>query len=403
MVASVLGYVVMVTGLLLIGRVVTFPDEEKALTPADGGIGAATHMLVGRHGGTDFLVDYASARALLHHRDAYALSADTTAAVGEPWAISGANPHPPTLLALVAPFALVRYTWAMAAWSFAMVLVFLLTARFAGVSWLTSAIIASALALTFPGAYGIGNPVPLIGLGAVLAYRFRHEPLLASIGIALAVAPKVSGVLLAVPFLLVRRWRTVCLGAVWLAMLAAGPIVLQRDVWSRYLDAGVSAAKANADRNDNGSFFKLADKAGLPSSIVVIGLAVAVLALVAVRREMFAPVIWVMVAGLPIAWMYSLVTLLPLAVIYALRGRTAVRVLVVVATVLMLASPPSGQWPVVMFPVVVGLFYLAVLLDDGPIGVLDGSAGRGGDAGDVGSLPSWVPLLPSRTVVTTAH
>ena len=96
MVTSVLGYVVMVTGLLLIGRVVTFPDEEKALTPADGGIGAATHMLVGRHGGTDFLVDYASAWALLHHRDAYALSADTTAAVGEPWAISGANPHPPT-------------------------------------------------------------------------------------------------------------------------------------------------------------------------------------------------------------------------------------------------------------------------------------------------------------------
>jgi len=388
--AVVGGYVVLLVVLLSVGARVTPPESATALTPAGGGIGAAAHQLLGRPGGTDFLVDYVSAKALRTDDDAYAITADLTERFGEPWPVSTANPHPPTLLPLVLPFTALRYTWALSAWALAMIGVYAATARVVGATWLASVGIAFGLAVTFPGAFAIGNPLPLIGLGAAIAIRYRHDPALAGIGLALAAAPKLSGLLLVVPFLLAWRWRTLLVAGGILGFLAAVPVAFQRDIWSRYLDLGVEGARLNADRGDNGSLFKLVETWGLPSAVAVLAIGAATLALVLRRRELFTPLVWTMVAALPIAWMYSLVTLLPVAVILVLRGRPVVRLLVALATALMLASPPAGQWPVTMFPVVLVVMFVAMILDTGAL------PGPARDP-DPASIPAWIPGRWSRT------
>jgi hypothetical protein len=130
--------------------------------------------------------------------------------------------------------------------------------------------------------------------------------------------------------------------------------------------------------------FNLVETWGLPRAVAVLTIGAAALALVLRRRELLTPLVWVMVAALPIAWMYSLLTLLPVAVILVLRGRPAVRLLVAVATALMVASPPAGQWPVTMFPVVLVVMFVAMIVDGGAL------PGPARDP-DPAAIPAWIP------------
>src|SRR5207302_9731669 len=206
-------YVLLLLGFSRLAPLVTVPDEAIALTPAGGGLGAAVHLLLGRPGGTDFLVDYASAYALVHQGDAYEIAEKLSERVGAPWPVSTANTHPPTMLPFILPFLAGDYGSALGAWSLAMLFVLILSVRFLEMHWLVAIGVGVALAVSFPGAYGIGNPVPLIGLGIAIAYRWRNHPLIAGLGIAIAAAPKISGILIVIPFLLSRRFKAVAVAA----------------------------------------------------------------------------------------------------------------------------------------------------------------------------------------------
>jgi hypothetical protein len=357
-----IAYVLGVVILLAVGAHVTAPEESTALTPAGGGLGAASHALFGRPGGTDFLPDYVSALALRRNWDAYDITDTLSKRIHAEWPVENANPHPPTLLPLVLPFTLLSYQHGLAAWALAMICVYIATVRLMKVPWTWAIGVGLALAAAFPGAYGITNPVPLIGLGIAIAYRYRYDPLVAGIGLALATAPKVSGVLVFVPFLVARRFKTVAIGVGILAALAAIPMLFQSNVWSRYFSAGVHGADVNAARGDNASLLNFAERWHLshPVAIVIIGV-IAVLA--ALRtRDTFWPVVWVVVAALPIAWMYSLLTLLPLAVWIVLKRNHYAGAIVLVATGLMIGGSPLGQWPVAVVPIVVALALIALVL-----------------------------------------
>jgi len=155
----------------------SLPDDGPGLPPEAGPVHVALDELGGKEVPTDYLVDYASARALRDRRDPYAISAGLIEVVGgPPWPIEIANPHPPTLLAIALPFSLLPYRTSLAAWSMAMVFAYVFTLYFAGLRFNLAVPFGIGVALTFPGAYGIGNPVPIIGLGIALAYRFRNTP-----------------------------------------------------------------------------------------------------------------------------------------------------------------------------------------------------------------------------------
>jgi hypothetical protein len=166
--------------------------------------------------------------------------------------------------------------------------------------------------------------------------------------------------LLLVPFLFARRLRAVAIGAGLFALLAAFPMLWQPSVWTRYLDDGVRAISLNAARSDNGSIIELFHRVGTPT-LVALAVLGAVTAIIAVyTHDLFWPAAWLIVASLPIAWMYSLITLLPLALWIVLRAGVASRSLIVVASGLMLAAPPLGRWAATVFPLVVGLCYVAM-------------------------------------------
>ena len=86
-----------------------------------------------------------------------------------------------------------------------MIFALIWTVHLVGVRLAIAAPIGLAIAATFPGAEaGIGNAVPLIGLGIAIAYRYRDSPIVAAIGLTLAAAPKYSGLLLVIPFVLTK-------------------------------------------------------------------------------------------------------------------------------------------------------------------------------------------------------
>lgn len=344
--------------LIAIGYHVTLPDERTGMQPAGGGIGAAAHQLLGKAAETDFLIDYASAHALIHGDDAYAPSSALTKKVGIPWAVPTADPHPPTFLLLVLPFTVVRYQWAEAAWASAMVTALIVTIRLVGIRWWYAAGAGVAIAITFPGAWGISNPVPLIGLGAAIAYRFRDRPWIAGLGLALAAVPKWSGLLLVLPFLLTRRWRPVAASAAYFAATAIVPLAWQPSVWSRYLDSGVSAIRHNEVRGDNASLLHQASQIGIPSNVLLAGLVVAALVAVVSSRDCWWPSTWLVVAALPIAWLYSALTLLPLAAIACLRPARWPRFVVLLLAGVLFGSPPAGPWTLPVFPFAVVLGFL---------------------------------------------
>jgi hypothetical protein len=349
--------------LYRISLVVTFPDQQLGMDANAGGIGVAMHELLGRDGGTDLLVDYASAHAMTHGKDAYDIAERLFPDVGMSWGYATANPHPPTALTVVLPLTFLKFNRAAEVWAFCMLLAYIATIVLVGVRWPLAVGAGIGIALSMPGAYGSSNVVPLIGLGVALAYRYRDRPVLAGMGLAMAAAPKWSGLVLLLPFVLSGRIKAAGWGVGFYAVLAAIPLAFQPSIWSHYLKAGVDAIAINQGRPDNGALLHLAQLWGVPAMLAAALICGAALVLALVSRDTFWPMVWLMVALLPIAWTYSLLTLLPIgANIVSRRPLPQVSAgLLALAAGLTVGTPPARLWPVVVIPVVVALCYVAIM------------------------------------------
>ena len=149
-----------------------------------------------------------------------------------------------------------------------------------------------------------------------------------------------------------------------MTILALLPLAFFRSTWSNYFDAGVYAITLNAARGDNASLLNLADKFGLATSLTV-GILVIISLLIALWiKDTFWPIVWLAVAALPIAWMYS-ITLLPLFVVSVRRRNPWALGSTALATALAVGSSPYGLWPVRVVPLVMVLAAIALLqIDD---------------------------------------
>ena len=244
-----LAYVSACIFMVIVLRNTQLPDEHAGLNAGLGPFNAFLQQVSGKPVTTDFQVDYASAKALLHGEDPYGISSEIFDRFGMPaWGVALANPHPPTAVAVVLPFAVMSYQNALTAWSILMTFAIIWTIRLMGPRLAYAIPVGLGIAATFPGAYGIGNVVPLIGLGIALAHRYRDNPLLAAAGIVLASAPKTSGLLLVIPFLLTQRWKSVGWSVGFLAVLGALPLAFFPGTWGRYLDAGIESISLNSGR-----------------------------------------------------------------------------------------------------------------------------------------------------------
>jgi Glycosyltransferase family 87 len=353
-------YVAVLVALLAIGRSVTLPDQAYGNPPVSGAVNAALHELLGKAPPTDFLIDYASVAALWRGDDAYAISQGLVEAVGFPWEVLSANPHPPTILTLQLPFIALGYPEALAAWALLMVVLMVATLRLVGVPMHLAVAGGIALSFTFPGAYGLVNPVPVIGFGAAVAWRWRDSPLIAGAGLVLAAAPKLLGVALVLPFLLAGRWRAVAWAVGGLVLVAAVPLVFDRGVWSGWYDLGLEGGRANAARADNASLLYLARDWGISLRHAAVMIAVVAAGLAMHRRDLYWPALWAGVAVMPLLWMYSMLTFVPIFARAALRGGRQGQVVAILGAGVLLGSAPYGNWPVWTVPAVTGLAAVAL-------------------------------------------
>lgn len=357
----VLAYVSFGLFMALVLRNVQLPDEQVGIDASFGSFNAFLQQLAGKRVTTDFQVDYGSAVALLHRQDPYGVSREIFAQFGLPsWDIATANPHPPTTVVAVLPFALLNYQNALSAWSLLMVFATIWTIALMGVRLAYAAPLGVAVCIMFPGAFGIGNVVPVIGLGIALAYRYRDNPLLAAVGLTVAAAPKASGLILLLPFVLTMRWRAVAWTAGFMTVLALIPFAFHPGTWSSYLSGGIEAIALNSAREDNASILNLALKLGIPQPVAVVVLVLVAVGIALLIKDTFWPTVWLIVALLPIAWMYSLLTLIPLFCAAVRRPNPWGVGSVVLATALTVASPPLGLWPTRVLPLIVLLAAVAL-------------------------------------------
>jgi hypothetical protein len=316
-----------------------------------GGIRTAAAQLRGEGPPVDLVQDYVGARRLVRGGDAYPALTDAFASVGIDWPAAHRSTHPPTAFLLAVPVAWLPWAEASAVWAALMLLavavsLWLLGARPA------AAAAAAPLALVWPpAAWSLGQLTPLWLLGLALAWRLRDRPAAAGAAVALASLTKLLPALSLVPLLILgRRGAVRGFAALWAAAVA---LVLLADPGSlvRYGRLAGGVGRQQAGRGENAALLFAADHslgaAGAAAALVLVAAAVVVS-----TRELRARRVldrwawdvwsWLGVALLPVAWIYSLLPLLPALARTLWRGGPSARAVALGPLVIPFFIDPFG-------------------------------------------------------------
>jgi hypothetical protein len=284
-------------------------------------INYAFSLLTGQSTAADIGQDFYGFRALILHLDPYPPLVDALKVIGVEWDIQNASTHPPTSYLLVAPVAFLPYPMAAAIWGWLMLAAILVSLRMYGLSWRWAALVTLLSTFWSPASFSLSQLTPLWLLGLAIAYRKRDHPFIAGIWIGFASLTKFLPAILLVPFLLRRKWSALAgFALVW--FLALGILfVISPDAISRYFEVNQTNSLTTIERLDNGAMlptlFRLANWPGLLLGIAFLG-GIAYLG----RKDWFT-FEYLAVALLPIAWIYSVLPLLP----GILRGRKQIPIL----------------------------------------------------------------------------
>ena len=317
----------------------------------DGGIRTAAAQLRGAGPPVDLVQDYVGARLLVGEGDPYEILTRAYASVGLVWPAEHRSTHPPTAFVLMLPIAWLGWSVAAAVWAWLMLV------AIAGAWWAlgaraeVAAVLGPLTLLWPPAAWSIGQLTPLWLLGISLAWRWRKDSLLPGASIALAALTKLLPTLSLAPFLLVRRWRTLLGYAAGVGFALLVVMILRPGIVTRYLSVSRTVGREQAARPENSALLWALDhRFGLAGASVAAGLVACVLATSVTRLRAceqldewsFWAWSWAGVALLPIAWIYSLLPLLP-ALAYCLRrGGLVSRALAAFAISVPFAVDPFG-------------------------------------------------------------
>jgi Glycosyltransferase family 87 len=316
-----------------------------------GGIRTAAAQLRASGPPIDLVQDYVGARDVARGRDVYPVLTRAYASVGLTWPAGHRSTHPPTAFLLVLPVAWLSWKQAAAVW------MALMLAALAAAYWALGALPGPAVALAPltlvwpPGAWSMGQLTPLWLLGLALAWRLRDRPGSAGAAIALASLTKLLPALMLLPFLLLRRW-SVLRGfvLVWTAAVAA-LLILDAGAIGRYVTILRTASREQAARGENSALLWAAAHNYGAAGVAVGALLIAAVLVLALRRTRRLGELdrlswdstgWAAVALLPIAWIYSLLPLLPTLVRVVRRGGLVAAALCLVTFVIPFVIDPFG-------------------------------------------------------------
>jgi hypothetical protein len=280
-------------------------------------------------------------------REAYPVLTRAYASVGLEWPAGHRSTHPPTAFLLVLPVAWLPWKAASAVW------MALMLAALAAAYWALGAGLGPALALAPltllwpPGGWSMGQLTPLWLLGLALAWRLRDRPAPAGAAIALASLTKLLPALSLLPFLLLRRFAVLRGFAIVWGVALALLLALDAGVIGRYMTILRTASREQAARGENSALLWAADHNYGAAGVAVAAVLVAAVLARALRRggldrPSWDGVGWAAVALLPIAWIYSLLPLLPALVRLVRRGGVVAAALAIVTFTIPFLVDPFG-------------------------------------------------------------
>jgi Glycosyltransferase family 87 len=342
-----IGLAIVELGILLAIPAPGNPDKPGKA----GGIRTAAAQLRGSGPPIDLVQDYAGARDIARGRDAYPVLTRAYSSVGLTWPVPHRSTHPPTAFLLLLPVAWLPWKAGAALWM-ALMLVALAVAYWAFGARAGPALALAPLTLIWPpGGWSMGQLTPLWLLGIALAWRLRDRPATAGAAIALASLTKLLPAFSLLPFLLLRRWSVLRGFAVVWGTAIALLLALDAGVIRRYLTIARTESRDQAARHENAALLWAANHnygaAGVALAAVLLAVVIGV-SLQRVRRRneidrlSWDGVCWASVALLPIAWIYSLLPLLPALARLVRRGGSIAGALALVTLVIPFLVDPFG-------------------------------------------------------------
>ena len=317
----------------------------------DGGIRTAAAQLRGAGPPVDLVQDYVGARSLVGSGDPYEILTKAYASVGLTWPAQHRSTHPPTTFVLTLPVAWLGWSVAAAVWAWLML-------GAIGAAWWAlgartelAAALAPVTLLWPPAAWSLGQLTPVWLLGIALAWRWRRDALRSGASIGLAALTKLLPTLSLAPFLLVHRVRTLLGYAAVVGFALLVLVILRPGIVTRYVSVSGSVGRQQAARPENSALLWAFDhRFGLAGAAVAAGLIGCVLGASVLRLRSrghldewsFWAWSWAGVALLPIAWIYSLLPLLPALAHCLRRGGFFSRALAVFAFSVPFAIDPFG-------------------------------------------------------------
>jgi Glycosyltransferase family 87 len=311
---------------LVVAAILLLPPPSRPLDARLVGLQYAAAAVRGEGPRADLAQDYIGARALLHREDAYPFLGPKLKTIGVDWDVKERSTHPPTAFLLAVPISRLSWPQAEQVWAILMIL-----ATLAAV-WLVTgsrrgAVAGGALALLWPpAAWSVQQLTPIWLLAVALAFRWRARPTRAGLLIGIAAMTKLTPLVLVVPFALKRQWKAVYAATGVVAAAIATLLVWRPAVLAAYVDGGRRASEAQLHRTDDAGLVVAAAHAAGPSGIVAVVLLLLAIAGVGVlwrgREGSWWIWPWLSVALLPIAWIYSLLPLLP-GLVVAMRHDAA--------------------------------------------------------------------------------
>jgi hypothetical protein len=313
----------------------------------------------------DIAQDYIGAQALVNqNEELYPILTTAYEKMGITWQSDHRSTHPPTAYLLVVPFTLFDYPTAQTLWMLSMFACIVLTAHAFNLSWKIS-LFAGLLSLAWPPTiWSLGQFTAIWMLSLALAYRYKDKPFLSGLFIGLASLPKYFAAALLIHPVWRKRWAALIgFAAVWLAAIAL-LLLLRSDAISSYVASNVGNSMDQILRPDNGALAIVAWRMGGWPGIAAMVVLVFCVFWVGLRNDGvygWACLVWLGIACLPIAWVYSLLPLLPWLVITLKSGHKYPRMLAIIALALPYAStawlPNANPWFVALSLVFSGIAF----------------------------------------------
>lgn len=263
----------------------------------------------------DIAQDYLGARALINHNEElYPLLSSAFERLGLEWPAYHHSTHPPTAFLFMLPLSLFSYPVALVFWIIAMFVCLLLTARALNLPWKVS-LLASFLSLAWPGTiWSLGQLTPIWLLFSVLAYSYRHRPFFSGLHAAIASLPKFMAAPILIYHIKKRDWKAfIGFGSIWLTAVIT-ILLLRSDSFTTYIITNQTNSLEQILRPDNGALLILAWRFGGWLGVGIISLLILLVLWRGYKYDNssgWACLVWSGIALLPVAWVYSVLPLLP--------------------------------------------------------------------------------------------